>query len=263
MPPRPSDDISRHRDVGHFALAPVAARGYSLLVVRIARQPGGLRSSDLTARARIREAAIEVFAEQGFAAPFRAIATRADVSPGLITHHFGSKAVLREECDSEVLHRYRALKAEGVEDPRGSLLAGLGAAGPSATLLVYMLRVIHAGGAASRHFLDSMVEDLRPVMARSVATGLVRPSRDEDARLRMLVSSAMGAMLVQFLTTPVGTPEQFLLSLRGGQRESILPLLELYTEGLLADKALLEDYLQYLWEPPDAVVPPQPPPPAA
>lgn len=231
--------------------------------MRIAAQPGGLPVSDLTARARIREAAIQVFAEEGFGAPFRAIASRAGVSPGLITHHFGSKAVLRSECDAEALHRYRALKSEGIEDPRASLLAGLSTPGPSATLLVYMLRVIHAGGASSRTFLDSMIEDLRPVMARSVATGLVRPSRDEDARLRMLVNLGMGGMLVQFLTTPGVSPEEFLRSLRNGQGETILPLLELYTHGLLADHGLLDEYLQYLWEPPDAGESPPPQPPAA
>ena len=52
-------------------------------------------SPDLTARARIRDAAIECFARQGFAVSVRAIAAHAGVSPGLVIHHFGSKAGLR------------------------------------------------------------------------------------------------------------------------------------------------------------------------
>ena len=39
-------------------------------------------------------------------------------------------------------------------------------------------------------------------MAEGVASGLVRPSRDEEARLRYLTYQTMGALLVQFVTTP-------------------------------------------------------------
>jgi AcrR family transcriptional regulator len=206
--------------------------------------------SDLTARARIRDAAIECFAQQGFAASFRTIAEQADVSPGLITHHFGAKSALREACDAEVLRRYRAVKADGMANPGAQLTAALTAPGTSATILVYVLRAIAAGGPAARHFLDGLIDDARDVMTASVAAGLVRPSRDEEARLRYLTYQSLGALLVQFLTEPQPTPEQFVTSLRSGQRDSILPTLELYTEGLLASRELLDDYLQYVQQPP-------------
>jgi hypothetical protein len=61
----------------------------------------------------------------------------------------------------------------------------------------------------------------------------------------------MGAMVVLFVTTPGATPEQFVASLRAGAQETILPMLELLTEGLLADRQMLDDYLEFLWEPPD------------
>lgn len=52
---------------------------------------------DRTARARVRDAALELFAERGEdAVTMRQIAERADVSPALVVHHFGSKAGLRE-----------------------------------------------------------------------------------------------------------------------------------------------------------------------
>src|ERR1700734_3579299 len=69
---------------------------------------------DLTARARIRDAAIASFATTGFDATVREIAARARVSPGLITHHFGSKETLRAECDSEVLRQLVEIKLDGV-----------------------------------------------------------------------------------------------------------------------------------------------------
>lgn len=58
---------------------------------------------DLTARARIRDAALKHFTESGFAkATIRDIARTAGVSPGLVRHHFGSKEGLREDRKSVV-----------------------------------------------------------------------------------------------------------------------------------------------------------------
>src|SRR5699024_6148196 len=51
------------------------------------------------ARVRIRDAAIESFAYEGFDVGMRAIAARAGVTAGLITHYYRSKAKLRQECD--------------------------------------------------------------------------------------------------------------------------------------------------------------------
>ena len=225
---------------------------YSLLVVRTAKAPDERPSSDLTARARIRDAAIECFAEQGFTASFRTIAQRAGVSPGLITHHFASKDALRAECDAEVLRRYRAIKTDAVDAPSAHLLSSLAAPGFAAPLLVYLIRAIQAGGAPAGHFLEQLIDDVRVVMARGVASGLVRPSHDEEARLRYLTYQSMGALLVQFLTAPDQSPEAFVASMRATGRDTILPTLELFTEGVLADRQLLDDYVQYMWQPPDA-----------
>jgi AcrR family transcriptional regulator len=61
-------------------------------------------ASDLTARARIRDAAIELFADRGIeGATIRDIAQKAGVSSGLLRHHFGSKEGLRDACDEYVL----------------------------------------------------------------------------------------------------------------------------------------------------------------
>lgn len=217
--------------------------------MRTASSPAGRSPSDLTARARIRDTAIECFAEKGFDSPFRTIAARAGVSPGLITHHFASKDSLRAECDHEVLRRYHALKSEAIADPSGYLFARLAAPGGAAIVVVYMLRAIHAGGDAGRTFLEGLVDEARAVMAESVASGLVRPSRDEEARVRYLTYQAMGAMLLEFLAEPHATPDEFVASLGARQRDTILPILELYTEGLLASRDLLDDYVRHLDDP--------------
>ncbi|WP_268533523.1 TetR family transcriptional regulator [Cellulomonas sp. CW35] len=220
--------------------------------------PGGRPASELTAWARIRDAAIECFAEQGFDAPFRVIAERAGVSPGLITHHFRSKAELREQCDTEVLRRYEALKTSSLGDPSAFLLANLAEPGPAAVLVVYMLRAVHAGGAPARRFLDHLVDKAREVMRAGVESGLLRPSRDEEARLRHLVHQTMGALVVQFLTLPDATPHALVEAMAARQREQVLPTLELFTEGLLTSRRMLDDYLLYVGDPPTGRPQPQP-----
>jgi AcrR family transcriptional regulator len=59
---------------------------------------------DLTAYARIRNAALELFAARGVAATtIRDVARAAGVSPGLVQHHFGTKAGLRKAVDEFVV----------------------------------------------------------------------------------------------------------------------------------------------------------------
>ena len=77
-------------------------RVYSNLPMHIAN----VLESDLTAKARIRDAAMKLFAADGVAASsLRAVARAAGVSPGLIVHHFGSKQGLIRAVDEAVLKR--------------------------------------------------------------------------------------------------------------------------------------------------------------
>jgi len=58
----------------------------------------------LPSSARIRDAALEGFARGGVeATSIRDVATAAGVSPGLVQHHFPTKAALREAVDEHVL----------------------------------------------------------------------------------------------------------------------------------------------------------------
>ncbi|WP_370324073.1 TetR/AcrR family transcriptional regulator [Euzebya sp.] len=78
---------------------------------------------DLTTRARIRDAAMEAFAEHGYqGATMRGIAAAAGVSLGLVQHHFGTKDGLRSACDERVLELIRfkttAIDAGRLSDPQ-------------------------------------------------------------------------------------------------------------------------------------------------
>ncbi|RSD10673.1 TetR/AcrR family transcriptional regulator [Amycolatopsis eburnea] len=81
-----------------------------------------MSTEDLTARARIRDAAIRLFTARGMEkTSILDIAEAAGVSGGLIRHHFGSKDGLREACDAYVFDELLKFKedvlAKGAANP--------------------------------------------------------------------------------------------------------------------------------------------------
>jgi AcrR family transcriptional regulator len=111
-------------------------------------------SSDLTARARIRDAAIELFAERGIeAATIRDIAQAAGVSSGLLRHHFGSKEGLRDACDEHALAELLRVNARFTE------LQQLDQLTPRILLLQrYVMRSTMDGSPAGTAMFDRMLE---------------------------------------------------------------------------------------------------------
>lgn len=199
-------------------------------------------AEDLTARARIRDAAVVAVAEHGHAVGLRTVAAAAGVSPGLVLHHFGSKEGLRAACDAYVLAEIRRAKSETVVRPRpGELLAQLAVMEGYAPIAGYLVQSLQAGGDLAVHFLGLLVADAEDWLGEAVEAGAVRPSRDPAARARYLVHLGLGSLLVHLRTRPPG--EDLGTALRGYGELFTLPALELYTEGLLTDPRLLQEYL--------------------
>lgn len=72
---------------------------------------------DMTAKARLRETALRLFAEEGIeGTTVRDIARMSGVSLGLIRHHFGSKDGLRAACDTYAIEQMVHLKKEIILD---------------------------------------------------------------------------------------------------------------------------------------------------
>lgn len=207
-------------------------------------------TDDLTARARLRNAAIEVFALRGFAASVRDIAAHAGVSAGLVTHHFGSKLKLREECDAEVLRQYAVIKGDSMATSPAQSMALLMQLDDYAPMLVYILRSVRDGGAAGVTFLENMIEEAVTFSEEGVAAGLVKPSLDPRARARFLVTSSLGGLLLQLSLQPRLELADIGPTVRRLVDEITLPTLEIYTEGVLADRRYLDEYLQYRNGPP-------------
>jgi TetR/AcrR family transcriptional regulator, regulator of cefoperazone and chloramphenicol sensitivity len=82
-----------------------------------------LPEQDLTGKARIREAALELFAANGVAATsLRAIAQAAEVSPALVIHHFASKEGLCQAVDEAVVERIETALGEAPAEGSGDHL---------------------------------------------------------------------------------------------------------------------------------------------
>jgi AcrR family transcriptional regulator len=114
---------------------------------------------DLTARARIRDAALRLFAERGVdGATIRDIARAAGVSGGLVRHHFGSKDDLRAACDAYALVQIVRIKEQAVLDGRIGDVGFMSAAHPTILLTFrYFARSLVDGSPAAASMFEEMV----------------------------------------------------------------------------------------------------------
>ncbi len=145
-------------------------------------------ASDLTARARIRDAALKRFARQGGAATsLRDVAVEAGVAHGLVRYHFGNKEGLRQAVEDEVLRRlHAAAELRPAANPaavlaaRRRFLEQLLASDPDALLYLArsLLEQTPAGMALFRRFAVGNAAWL----GQLTAAGVLRPAPDTAAR---------------------------------------------------------------------------------
>lgn len=152
-----------------------------------------MSSEDLTARARIRDAAIDLFAERGIGpATIRDIAQAAGVSSGLLRHHFGSKEGLRDACDEHALARLATVRQQML---RGGGLADqsfLAAIRPEAMRLQsYLVRSMMDGSRGAEAMFLRMVEAGEDWLA-----GTDIETADPRAYSAVLVAMQMGMFLM-------------------------------------------------------------------
>ena len=146
-----------------------------------------MRSADLTAAARIRDAAIEQFGEHGFGVGLRAIAEAAGVSAALVIHHFGSKEGLRKACDDYIAEEIRTSKSEAIKskDP-ATWFAQMAEIESYAPLMAYLVRSMQSGGELATMLWHRMIDNAEEYLDEGVRAGTIKPSRDPHARARYL-----------------------------------------------------------------------------
>jgi AcrR family transcriptional regulator len=200
-------------------------------------------AGDLTARARIREAAIALFGDRGFrATTVRAIAERADVSAALVVHHFGSKDGLRRAVDEHLADDIRADKFAAMSTGVGlDAQSARTAIAEHASVFAYLSRALTEGTEAGSHLYDRLFNDAVDYMQVAEDEGLVQATADPAARAAALLNVALAQTLLhQHLQRVLGESDRVEALVR-----ITPPLLDLYTDGLFTDSRFRDQ-----WDPP-------------
>lgn len=160
--------------------------------------PPRAEGEDLTARARIRDAAITCFADAGVAGTsIRTVAAAAGVSPALVIHHFGSKDALRVACDQHVAALVREQKSAAMaQGPGLDPFASLRTYRDGPPMLRYLARTLSDGSPHVAALVDEMVEDAVGYMQQGVEAGLLEPSDDPYGRAAVLTLWSLGALVL-------------------------------------------------------------------
>jgi AcrR family transcriptional regulator len=198
---------------------------------------------DLTASARIRGAAMRLFAERGFdATSIRDVAAEAGVSSSLVVHHFKTKAQLKQATDAWLISALTSLLAELLEGGNTDLTETVGSLGEilgeEPELMSYMRRMLVDGGEAASGLFHGLVEATATVLAAQEAAGIVRPSVDARTRAVFLIVNDLGAIILRDLVEqvigvdplgPAGLPQWGAV------------VMEVYTGGIYAQGATPAD----------------------
>ena len=147
---------------------------------------------DLTAKARLRDAALRLVAERGIeATSVRDIANAAGVSGGLVRHHFGSKEALRDACDAYALAQLVRLKEQAMNGGQAVGPEFLPATQP--VLLGYFVRSMLDGSPSSQEMFSQMVGLAEDWLAANHRDGIA----DRHAYGAVLVATELGAWMLR------------------------------------------------------------------
>ena len=174
-PPHPGADPSGSPTISAYSLLASTANSEPAQRGRKSMPTGALGEpafEDLTARARIRDAALRLFGERGMdGATVRDIAKSAGVSGGLVRHHFGSKDGLRARCDAYALERLLRLKEQAVLEGQMASAGVHGRRAADALLALPLLRAL------DRRRLASGRGDVRRRWSTSARNGSLATTR--------------------------------------------------------------------------------------
>ena len=189
---------------------------------------------DRNIRARLRDAAIELVAEQSTVTA-RSVAQRAGLSAGSVINHFGSMQGLRRACDEHVAAEIRRQKQKAVAAGAGLDILGALREAEMGPMLGYLAAVLHDDSPEVARLVDELTADAEKYMAQGVDTGLIRPSTDPRGRAVVLMLWNLGALVMnrhleRLLGVDLTSPDADLSSYAG-------PILEIYAQGLLTPAA--------------------------
>lgn len=194
---------------------------------------GGAAFEDLTARARIRDAALRYFTEYGFTqATIREIARAAGVSPGLVRHHFGSKEALRQACDAyalEALHGFydQTLNGDRLSHPRSTM----DARHTLHPFQRYLARALIDESEAAARIFDDLVAMTERSLIQADRQRPDPPLADAASRAALMVAMALGIPTFhQHISRAVGAD----IFSDEGDRRVALALLDVHSHSVIS-----------------------------
>jgi hypothetical protein len=100
---------------------------------------------------------------------------------------------------------------------------------------------MQSGGDLAKMLWGRMIDDAESYLEEGVRAGTLKPSRDPRSRARYLAITGGGGFLMYLQMH--NTPTDLRAVLRDYTRDMLLPSLEVYTEGLMADSTMYDAFL--------------------
>jgi AcrR family transcriptional regulator len=195
---------------------------------------------DRTARARIRDEALRLFAERWpEAVTLRDVAAAAGVSPALVVRHYGGKDGLREAVDDYVVRVLEALLAQVVQPAGDSalepsalpgLLDGLAAhLPPGSAVPAYLGRLLVEGGPVGSALFRRLYDLSKEALAGMTAAGAAAAGTDPEARAAVLLVNDLAVLILHHHLTEVLGVDPLSTA---GMRRWATEVLTIYRDGL-------------------------------
>lgn len=186
-------------------------------------------SSSPETAAKILSAAVAEFAEHGFSkTTIRGIATAAEVSPGLVIHHFGSKDELRSACDDHVFEMITSTKARNAG--YASMAVQTMFSDPElATSVDFLVKSLLDPTDHGQRYFDHYVDLVESYITEGFAGYTFRQSDDPRGQAAMIAVMALAPSLLDHrLKSVLGTDDTTETTTRLAPH-----LLDLYSHGVL------------------------------
>lgn len=166
----------------------------------------GAHLDDRTARARIRDEALRLFAERNAeAVTLREIAAAAGVSASLVVQHYGSKNGLREAVDEYAVAVLDAALSAATDHPDAFDPARSGGIAeriarripPGSSVLGYLGKLLIEPGPRGTEVFERLHAVARQTLGRLVDSGLATDGGDPAARAAVLLVNDLAVILLR------------------------------------------------------------------
>ncbi len=149
---------------------------------------------DLTARARLRDAAIALVS-RGEKPTARSIAAEAGVSIGLIRHHFGTMEGLLLACDEHVATLIRDAKNDAIRGAIPDVTTAMRQTG-QVHIMGYLAHRLTESSPAIEALVDQLADDAVGYWQRSIDAGLMTPIPNLEVAARMITIYSLGSLVL-------------------------------------------------------------------